>query len=115
MKVRTFQVVDEVWFRSHVKGKEKWILGSIVRQLGSVTFEIRTAQATVKRHVDHILRAETYKPSDSGFPATLIPAPEESEKLVQKPEATVTPNSPLEDTIIIQPEVASEARSSPSK
>ena len=115
LKVRTFQVGDEVWFRSHVKRKEKWILGNIVRQLGPVKFEIRTAQATVKRHVDHILRAEIYNPSDSGFPATLIPAPEESEKLVKKPDATVTPNSSLDDTIIIQPEVACKARSSPPK
>jgi len=89
---------------------------NILRQLGPVTFEIRTAQAIFKRHVDQILRAETYKPMPcSGFPATTGLAFEESEKSVEKSDAAVAPSFPLDDTILIQPEVACEARYSPPK
>ena len=116
VKSRDFFIGDEVWVRSHVKGKEKWILGKIIKQLGPVTFQVECSNAVIKRHVDHIIKAESTPfrqpiirgtPGEISSPKDDVPEEVDDATLDTSQEETVlippSPNLPL------QPPAAEEA------
>ena len=84
---RCFQVNQAVLVRNLREGP-KWLRGVIVRQLGSVTYEVRVGGQVWKRHIDQLLE---YK--DQPMPESdVAPPPEEEE--IPTPPTPMTPTLP---------------------
>jgi hypothetical protein len=56
--VREFHQGQQVWVQSFSKNEPKWSLGSIVKSMGPVSYQVNVDGRLIKRHVDHILSAE---------------------------------------------------------
>ena len=70
-KLRTFNVGDRVRVRNIRGGKTKWIIGTVVKVRGPLTYIIRIGDSRRFVHVDHLIAAEpsaqdiTHEPDSS--------------------------------------------------
>ncbi|XP_069122416.1 uncharacterized protein [Argopecten irradians] len=55
VRVRTFARNQSIRVRNFRGGKEKWLLGTVVKQLGPLTYLIRVGRTLRYVHVDHLL------------------------------------------------------------
>ena len=56
--VRSFQEGDSVWVEDYRASSEKWINGTIVHQLGPLTYKVKVGDLIWKRHIDQIRSRE---------------------------------------------------------
>lgn len=94
VRPRDFAVGDEVWVKTFSKGEAKWSFGIIQKQIGPVTFLIKVNDQVMKRHVDHVIRAEKKEVQPrptSHHPSIPIPIPEEE----SVPETVPVPDDPV--------------------
>ena len=92
-RARAFQVGDRVYVRNFV-GVPTWLEGTILDQIGPVSFQVRLADGRIrKRHVDHVrirYQEENAMPSEPIVvegPSVLSPT--------QQSEETVSENGPI--------------------
>ncbi|XP_021340098.1 uncharacterized protein K02A2.6-like [Mizuhopecten yessoensis] len=108
VRVRTFSRNQSVRVRNFRGGKEKWIVGSVVKQLGPLTYLIRVGRTFRYVHVDHILatgeeNVEPFQHDDQQIVScpTTIPIEENpiasdlpDIKIEDKPMVNVSPSTP---------------------
>jgi len=56
--VREFRANQNVWVQTFSKNSPKWSLGTVIKPVGPVSYEVRVDGRVMKRHVDHMLCGE---------------------------------------------------------
>lgn len=95
--LREFKVADPVLVRNY-GSTQRWIEGTITRQLGAVNFEVETGRGLVRRHVDQLVKLS------SPVAVELMPEiqADNAAKNLESfgtPEVSSTPDSPDESLI----------------
>jgi len=67
---REFYDGQSVWVQTFSKDSPKWSLGTFVRSVGPVSYDVEVDDRVMKRHVDHILSGEVV----GGSPAPSSPS-----------------------------------------
>ena len=88
-KFRDFEIGDDVWVKTYARGEGKWSLGTLVKQVGPVTFIVKVSGREMKRHVDQLLHAAKLHISSG-----------------EEDDAAMSPSgSPGATTVLVEPKV----------
>ena len=113
-EIRSFQVMDQGFMRDFQSKRVKWMLGEIVQITGPLSYQVRMASGTVRRHVDnisfrHLEEDVTIEPEvleeaidEMWWPTqgTGDPQADTSDPPSDVPEVAPAPAGPLETTAV---------------
>lgn len=71
---RHFTAKQKVWVQTFSKNEPKWTLGTIVKAVGPVSYQISVINKTIKRHVDHIMDASVVQQPEEEREMEIPPA-----------------------------------------
>jgi RNase H-like domain found in reverse transcriptase/Reverse transcriptase (RNA-dependent DNA polymerase)/Integrase zinc binding domain/Integrase core domain len=120
---RQFHPNEPVWVQTFSKSQPKWSMGTVIKAVGPVSYQVRVNDRIMKRHVDHIISAEVVLQTPGPVPdhppaaeqevvVTPPPTPEKFESapgspviaqapplFVHPPQPTAPPAEELDDSL----------------